>query len=156
MATSTISQLTSGSIPLSGSELIEIEQAGNTRKISALNTARTLLLQGNEFTKNQNLDSSTLSIVASAVDISFLNNGNCKLTLTEDVTVNQATDLVDGRTVMLKVTQDGTGNRTLSFHSSYDFANHPFEVIAPSGSITWYNFWTDGTSVYARKIWEDN
>ena len=110
----------------------------------------------NEFAKNQNLDSSSLSIVTSNVAVDFETDGNAKLTLSEDATLSAPTNLVDGREVKLKVMQDATGGRSLSFNAAYDFAGTDAAVNDAASAVTYYQFWTDGTNVFARKIWEDD
>ena len=128
-----------------------------TKRITRDNLRADILLNAaGEFTKNQNLDSVTLSISAGAVAIDFETDGNAKLTLDENATLSAPTNLVDGRGIKLKATQDETGGRTLSFNAAYDFAGYESAVNATAGAETWYLFWTDGTNVYARKIWEDD
>lgn len=128
-----------------------------TKKITKENfKADVILNSASEYTKNQNLDSVTLAIAAGAVAIDFEIHGNAKLTLDENATLSAPSNLVDGRAVILKVVQDATGGRTLSFNAAYDFAGYDSVVNTTASAETWYLFWTDGTSVYARKIWEDD
>ena len=128
-----------------------------TKKITKTNFKADLLLNAaNEYTKNQNLDSVTLAISAGAVAVDFEIHGNAKLTLDENAILSAPSNLVDGRGIIVKVVQDGTGGRTLSFNAAYDFASYESTVNATASAETWYLFWTDGTNVYARKIWEDD
>lgn len=128
-----------------------------TKKITKANFKADMVLNAaNEYTKNQNLDSATLSISAGNVAVDFEAAGNAKLTLDENATLLAPSNLVDGRAIWLKVTQDATGSRTLSFNAAYDFAGNDSAVNATANAETYYLFWTDGTSVYALKVWEDD
>ena len=144
---------------LADADLIPVVDTGvpETKKMTKANLKIDLVTgPANEYIKNQNLDSVTLAIAAGAVAIDFEIHGNAKLTLDENATLSAPSNLVDGRAVMLKVVQDATGGRTLSFNAAYDFAGNDSVVNATASAETWYFFWTDGTNVYARKIWEDD
>lgn len=128
-----------------------------TKKITKTNFKADLLLNAaNEYTKNQNLDSVTLSISGGNVAVDFEIHGNAELTLDENATLSAPSNLVSGRGVILTVVQDPTGGRTLSFNAAYDFASYESTVNATANAKTCYLFWTDGTDVCARKIWEDD
>ena len=128
-----------------------------TKKITKTNFKADMLLNAaNEYTKNQNLDSITLSISGGNVAVDFETDGNAKLTLDENATLLAPSNLIDGRVIWLKVVQDATGSRTLSFNAAYDFAGNDSAVNATANAETWYLFWTDGTNVYALKVWEDD
>lgn len=128
-----------------------------TKKITKTNFKADLLLNAaNEYTKNQNLDSVALSIDTGNVAVDFETDGNAKLTLDANATLLAPSNLVDGYAIWLKITQDATGSRTLSFNAAYDFAGNDSAVNATANAETVYVFWTDGTSVYALKVWEDD
>lgn len=128
-----------------------------TKKITKANFKADMILNAaGEFTKNQNLDSVTLAISGGNVAVDFETDGNAKLTLDENATLLTPSNLVDGRAIWLKVIQDATGSRTLSFNAAYDFAGNDSAVNATANAETYYVFWTDGTSVYALKVWEDD
>lgn len=144
---------------LADGDLLPVVDVGvpETKKITKTNLKADMVLNAaNEYTKNQNLDSVTLAIGAGAVAIDFEIHGNAKLTLDENATLSAPSNLKDGTGMMLKVTQDATGGRTLSFNAAYDFASYENTVNATANAETWYLFWNDGTNVYARKIWEDD
>jgi hypothetical protein len=61
-------------------------------------------------------DGATIAIDASA--------GNVQdVTLGGNRTIAAPTNAVDGQTLMLRITQDGTGSRTLTWNSVFDFAS---------------------------------
>jgi hypothetical protein len=129
----------------------------DTRKISIVNLFNSRVHQAaGEYTKNQNLDSVDLTISTGAVALDFETDGNAKLSLTADATISAPSSLVDGRAVMLKVTEDGTGGHSLAFNAAIDFAGNDSAHNDAASAVTWYLLWTDGTNVYARKIWEDD
>ena len=128
-----------------------------TKNITKANFKADMMLNAaNEYTKNQNLDSKTLAIDTGNVAVDFETDGNAKLTLDANATLSAPSNLKDGTGMMLKVAQDATGGRTLSFNAAYDFAGNDSVVNATASAETWYLFWNDGTNVYARKIWEDD
>lgn len=98
-----------------------------------------------------------LSISTGTVGIDFATNGVKTLTLTENVSVNAPSNLAIDRCVILVVTQDGTGGRTLSFNAGYDFAGNDSVVNATASAKTIYWLYSpDGTTISALKIWEDD
>ncbi len=114
------------------------------------------LIQANEFLFNQNIEPSTLAISTGTVAFNFTNNGTSTLTLTENATFNAPTGLVAGMVCRARVVQNGTGNYTCSFNVAYDFAGEDSSVNLGANQTTLYQFETDGTNVYAWKIWEDD
>lgn len=144
---------------LADADLLPVVDVGvpETKKITKANFKADMLLNAaNEYTKNQNLDSTVLSIDTGNVAVDFETDGNGKLTLDANATLLAPSNLIDGRVIWLKVIQDATGSRTLSFNAAYDFAGNDSAVNSTANAETYYLFWTDGTSVYALKVWEDD
>jgi hypothetical protein len=128
-----------------------------TKKITKANFKADMVTNAaNEYTKNQNLDSKTLTIDTGNVAVDFETDGNAKLILDANATLSAPSNLKDGTAVVLLVTQDATGGRTLSFNAAYDFAGKDSAVNPTASAKTLYLFINDGTSVYALKIWEDD
>ena len=58
-----------------------------------------------------------------------------KVTLAGNRTLNNATNGVTGQFVSLLVIQDGTGSRTLSFSSNYEFASDTAPTLTTTASL---------------------
>jgi hypothetical protein len=71
-----------------------------------------------------------------------------KITLTGNVTLNAFTTPVAGESITLIVTQDATGNRTLS--STMKFAGSNKTLSTGAGAIDIISIYYDGTNYYAN------
>lgn len=80
-----------------------------------------------------------------------LNNGNtAQVTLGGNRTLDNPTNMVNGGTYILKVTQDGTGSRTLSYGANYLWANGGTAptLSTAAGAVDILTFYSDGTNMY--------
>lgn len=75
----------------------------------------------NEYTKTQNFNATILTDAAS-ISWDAEDNQVCSVTLTDNRTLANPTNTVDGATYILIVKQDATGGRTLSFGSNFKWA----------------------------------
>lgn len=71
------------------------------------------------------------------------------VTLTDNRTLDNPTNMKDGATYILRVTQDGTGSRTLAFGAAYKWAGGtPPTLSINAGAIDIITFTSDGASMY--------
>jgi hypothetical protein len=71
------------------------------------------------------------------------------ITLGGNRTLNNATNLKNGASYILIIKQDGTGSRTLSFGSTYKFADGVDPTLSTgANSIDIISFLSDGTNLY--------
>lgn len=94
-----------------------------------------LLNEVNAFTKGQAVTPVALTDTATiAVDASLSNN--FKVTLAGNRTLANPTNMLDGQVLNFRITQDATGNRTLSFGTKYKFAGGEVPALSTAaGSV---------------------
>lgn len=79
-----------------------------------------------------------------------LNNGSIqKYTLTGNIDLYPATNMLSGQSMTLILTQDGSGNRLLNANVAYLFASGFQTLSTASGAIDMINLFYDGTTYYA-------
>lgn len=72
-----------------------------------------------------------------------------KVTLGGNRTLGAPSGLIDGGSYILRITQDGTGSRTLAYNSVYKWAGGSAPVLSTTaGAIDILTFVTDGTNMY--------
>jgi len=69
---------------------------------------------------------------AATVSINFASSNNFSVTLAGNRTLGNPSNVVAGQSGFIAVTQDGTGSRTLSYSSNWDFA----QGVAPTLTTT--------------------
>lgn len=100
------------------------------------------------YTKQQNFGTATL---ADGANISWnLDDAqSAKVTLEGNRTLDNPTNMVDGGTYVLRVKQDATGSRTLSFGSAYDFGEAGEPVLTTTANkVDILTFISDGTKMF--------
>lgn len=113
MAVVRISDLTAATTPLAGTETVEIEQGGNSRRCTVAD------IRGNTAVRDA---VTALTISAGVVNIDCALGDFFTLALTANVTSITFTNLpASGRAVSLalRVRQDGTGGRTVALPASF-------------------------------------
>jgi hypothetical protein len=76
---------------------------------------------------------------------------NAKVTLGGDRTLSNPSIMVAGATYKLRVIQDGTGNRLLTFSANYKAATGLSTTLVPTaGGCDYFEFYCDG--VYLRFV----
>jgi len=71
------------------------------------------------------------------------------LTLAENATLDDPTNMKAGATYILTVTQDGTGSRTLAYGSSYKWSGGTAPTLSTAiGAVDIITFKSDGTNMY--------
>ena len=106
------------------------------------------------FTKAQDSATSALTYGATiAVDASLSNTFSVTLTGATAQLLNPS-NLVDGETLVFRVTQDGTGGRALTFDTNYDFgtAGAPDLTFFGANQTIVLTGTSDGTKVYIREF----
>jgi len=133
MADKTIGALTEVS-SLAGGEEMEIEQVGNSRKVKLATAAEfradiaARLLSSDEVwdaAEGVNLGNLTGTVTLDFSDFLGLAYG----TVTGNITLGAVSNAKPGQTVVLDLTQDATGGRTIAYNTSY--------WLAPAGEIEW-------------------
>jgi len=72
-----------------------------------------------------------------------------KVTLTDNRTLDNPTNLQAGATYILRVIQDVTGTRTLAYGSAFKWAGGTVPVLSTAGdSVDILTFVCDGTNLY--------
>jgi len=104
---------------------------------------------GNEFTKTQNFDATTLTDGAN-ISWDLESNQVTSVTLGGNRTLDNPTNQVDGATYILRVVQDGTGSRTLSFGTAYKFPGGTAPTLTgDANAVDILTFVSDGTNMNA-------
>lgn len=104
----------------------------------------------------QRSTATTLSIVTGAIDWNLATaSGYGKVTLTENVTINLPSNLVDGAVFFMRLIQDGTGGRTVSYNASISFGSEDAPVMPTTLSTgeMILGFTTNGTKVECWEVW---
>lgn len=80
-------------------------------------------------------------------------NQTTEVTLAGNRTLDNPTNKQAGSTYILKVTQDGTGSRTLAYGSEYKWAGGVAPVLSTAaGAIDIITFYCDGTNMYGSAL----
>jgi len=81
---------------------------------------------------------------AATISVNFASSNNFSVTLGGNRTLGNPSNVVAGQSGFIAVTQDGTGSRTLSYSSNWDFASgSPPTLTTTAGA-------TDIIAYYAR------
>lgn len=100
------------------------------------------------YTKQQNFGEATLMDGAN-VSWNLDNAQAAKVTLGGNRTLDNPTNLIAGGTYVLRVIQDATGSRTLSYGSAYDWGDDGAPTLSTAAnSIDILTFVSDGTKMY--------
>lgn len=145
------------SVPAATNTTLGVCKSGNPNNISItagaidVGTDIALLNVSNNWTTSQVVTSSTLTATGSpatiAVDAEASNV--FETTLTENVTLNNPTNLAAGGRYSFVITQDATGSRTMAFGSAYKFKNGSDKILTTAGnSIDILMCVSDGTNLY--------
>lgn len=93
----------------------------------------------------------TLSTGSIAVDASLSNTFD--VTLTENATLENPTNLVNGGTYIFRVKQDATGGRTLTFGTVYKFAGGTAPTLTEDAdALDIISGTSDGTAIYCSAV----
>lgn len=124
---------------LTGSEMVELVQAGSNKKATAAqiaalgNNSGASLGAVNLFQKNQSVSPSGLTSNATiAVDASLSNN--FKLVLGVNATLSNPSNLTDGMVLNFRIKQDATGGHTLAYGTVYKFAGGTAPVLSTAAN----------------------
>lgn len=115
---------------------------------SAALALKASLASVNVYTAQQNFQ--TVGLTDGASIAWNLNTAQvASVTLGGNRTLANPTNLVNGGTYILRVTQDGTGTRTLAYGSAYKWAGGVAPVLSiVAGSVDILTFISDGTNMY--------
>jgi len=104
---------------------------GSTVQAYDADTAKTDTAQ--TFTAGQRGEITTLSS-ASTVTANFADSNNFTLTLGQNLTLANPTNLTAGQSGSIFLVQDGTGSRTITFGSYWDFAGGTAPTISTAAN----------------------
>ena len=87
-------------------------------------SATPLNLDGGKLTAGKvAVSPNTLSISAGTVSVNAQNNQVYSITLTQNITLNKPTNGSDMDTIRIRIIQDGTGGRTITLATGWDFGS---------------------------------
>ena len=115
----TVTRVSAGVIAVEGSNVLLASNIGTSVQAYDVDTAKTDVVQ--TFTAAQRGGVTTLTDGAT-ITPDFAATNNFQVTLAGNRTLANPTNVVAGQSGVIKVTQDGTGSRTLAYGSSFDFA----------------------------------
>lgn len=100
------------------------------------------------YTKQQNFGTATLTDGAT-INWNLDDAQTAKVTLGGNRTMAAPTNLVDGGTYVLRVIQDGTGSRTITWNSVFKWPGGTAPVLSTAASaVDVITFVSDGTNMY--------
>tara|TARA_Y100000004_G_scaffold172198_1_gene208810 strand:- start:3479 stop:3952 length:474 start_codon:yes stop_codon:yes gene_type:complete len=126
-----VDSITSSTQTLTVDNLLESADIGSTVQGYDADTAKTDTAQ--TFTAGQRGEITTLTS-ASTVTPDFADSNNFTLTLGTNVTLANPSNLTAGQSGSIFLVQDGTGSRTLSFGSYWDFAGGTAPTISSAAN----------------------
>ena len=117
-------------------------------KIESLGSGDMVLATAQQYTASKGFDATTLSDGAT---INWDTDANqvCKVTLGGNRTMAAPTNQRDGNTYILRVIQDGTGSRTITWNSVFKWPGGTAPTLSTgAGAIDIITFVSDGTNMY--------
>ena len=120
MANVKITELTAQTTTADATDVVPIVDvaANATKKITVANL---ITAQARTFTAAQRGEVTTLTDGAN-ISVDFAASNNFAVTLADNRTLDNPTNIVAGQSGSIFIVQDGTGDRTLAYGSYYDFA----------------------------------
>ena len=120
MANVKITELTAQTTTADATDVVPIVDvaANATKKITVANL---ITAQARTFTAAQRGEVTTLTDAAN-ISVDFAASNNFAVTLADNRTLDNPTNIVAGQSGSIFIVQDGTGDRTLAYGSYYDFA----------------------------------
>jgi hypothetical protein len=124
---------------------------------SGLNVAETgVLATVAEWTKGQNFNETSLSDGAT-INWDLDDNQVCNVTLGGNRTMAAPTNNKQGRTYILRVVQDGTGARTLTWNAEFLWGPEGAPDLASAAAdVTVFVFYDDGTSLHGSRFYNES
>jgi hypothetical protein len=126
-----VDSITSSTQTLTVDNLLESGDLGSTVQAYDADTAKTDVAQ--TFTAGQRGEITTLTS-GSTVTPDFADSNNFTLTLGTNVTLANPSNLTAGQSGSIFLVQDGTGSRTASFGSYWDFAGGTAPTLSTAAS----------------------
>jgi hypothetical protein len=103
----------------------------------------------NEFTRTQNFNATTLTSTANSIAWDLEQNQVVSHTATEDTTLANPTNMVDGATYIFRFIQDAGTARTLAFDTAYLWPGGSAPVVTTAlGATDILTFISDGINMY--------
>jgi hypothetical protein len=139
-----------------------------SKKIEAINTGVTVTgdmgatsistTAANEWAFRQNSDQGTLTDGATINwDLSATNKQVVSVTLEGNRTMAAPTNLAAGATYILKIVQDATGNRTLTWNALFLWGPDGAPDLAyDANDVTVIAFYDDGTNLHGKRFYNES
>lgn len=90
---------------------------------------------------------------ASTLNLDMSAGNNYAVTLTGNATLANPTNLVAGQSGVIKITQDGTGSRTLAYGNNWDFpAGAAPTLTTTANAVDILAYYVDGTSTITARL----
>jgi len=103
----------------------------------------------NTFTAQQNFPATAITSTAASIAWNLATAQSAKHTLTENTTLANPTNMVDGGTYILRLTQHASAAKTLAFGNAYKVpGGGGFTMSTGVGAVDILTFTSDGTSMY--------
>jgi hypothetical protein len=103
----------------------------------------------NAWTKQQNFSPTSTLTDAATISWDLSSAQVAKVTLGGSRTLANPTNMVDGGTYILRIIQDGTGSRTLSYGVNYKWVNGVSPTLSTAaGAVDIASFTSDGTYMF--------
>jgi hypothetical protein len=104
--------------------------------------------EANEYTATQNFNATTLADAAN-IAWNLAANQVASVTLEDNRTLDNPTNMVDGATYLLIVKQDATGSRTLAYGTAYKWPGGTAPTLSTGvNAVDILSFVSDGTSMF--------
>lgn len=101
------------------------------------------------YTKQQNFPAATLTSSAASIAWNLDNAQSAVHTFTENTTLANPTNMVNGGTYILRLVQHASSPKTLAFGTAYKFPGGAgFTVSATNSAVDILTFVSDGTNMY--------
>ena len=132
MANVKITELTAQTTTTDATDVVPIVDvaANATKKITVANL---ITAQARTFTAAQRGEVTTLTDAAN-ISVDFAASNNFVVTLADNRTLDNPTNIVAGQSGSIFIVQDGTGSRTLAYGSYYDFAGGTAPTLSTAAS----------------------
>tara|TARA_Y100000817_G_C16842716_1_gene538757 strand:- start:247 stop:717 length:471 start_codon:yes stop_codon:yes gene_type:complete len=132
MANVKITELTAQTTTADATDVVPIVDvaANATKKITVANL---ITAQARTFTAAQRGEVTTLTDAAN-ISVDFAASNNFVVTLADNRTLDNPTNIVAGQSGSIFIVQDGTGSRTLAYGSYYDFAGGTAPTLSTAAS----------------------
>jgi len=134
-------------------ELFYIDAGGTEFRITD-NGKLLVLGTNNSWTKGQATPESIITYAASVTPDAALSNA-FKITLTGNVTLVKPTGTKNGQIITIRIAQDGTGGRIITYSSLFGNTSDDLALSTGASKMDLLTLLSDGTNVYVLNLKKD-